>query len=268
MPKKPRAIVLRTAGSNCDHETKYAFELAGARADLVHVNRLRDGSARLGDYEILAIPGGFTYGDDVAAGRVLANELTSALAVELGDFVAAGKLAIGICNGFQVMVKTGLLPAAELSAAACTTTLAPNDSGKFEDRWVHLRPGAGASGAAGKVWARGLDQIYLPVAHGEGKFLTTDAASMKALEKGGQVAFRYVDPKGRAAGYPWNPNGSAGGIAGITDPSGRLLGMMPHPERHLFGYQHPRWTRGGPAHHGDGLRIFQNGVSFARRNLC
>ena len=263
MPKKPRVLVLRTAGTNCDGETKFAFELAGAAAELVHVNRLRERSARLRDYEILAIPGGFTYGDDVAAGRVLANELTSDLAGELGEFVAAGKLVIGICNGFQVMVKTGLLPDAEVSADAARATLAANDSGKFEDRWVHLKAPKSKC-----IWTRGCKQIYLPVAHGEGKFLAANAAALKALEKGGQVALRYVDPKGRKAGYPWNPNGSVASIAGITDPAGRLLGLMPHPERHVFGYQHPRWTRGGSLKQGDGLRIFRNGVEFARRSLC
>jgi len=263
MPK-PRVIVLRTAGSNCDGETKFAFELAGAKAELVHVNRLRDRSARLRDYEILAIPGGFTYGDDIAAGRVLANEMTSALAEELGEFVEAGKLVIGICNGFQVMVKTGLLPDARVSAAHCPTTLAPNDSGKFEDRWVHLAPGKSKC-----VFTEGIKRIYLPIAHGEGKFLANKPSVLKALEKGGQVAFRYVDPKGKSAGYPWNPNGSSADIAGIADPSGRLLGMMPHPERHIFGYQHPRWTRGGKLpKYGDGFLLFKNGVDFARRNLC
>ena len=261
MPK-PRVIVLRTAGTNCDGETKYAFELAGAIGQLVHVNRLRAGSARLRDYQILAIPGGFTYGDDVAAGKVLAVEIASALRREFDEFVAAGKLIIGICNGFQVLAKTGLLPDPACAGAAYGTTLAPNDSGKFEDRWVHLR-----SYPASCVFTKGLDAIELPIAHGEGKFVAGSCATLARIEAKGQVAFRYVDPKGRVAGYPWNPNGSANSIAGAADPSGRILGLMPHPERHIFPYQHPGWTRGRARRRGDGFAIFKNGVEFARRNL-
>ncbi len=263
MPSKPKVIVLRTAGTNCDLETTYAFELAGAKVDKVHVNQLRSGKASLADYQIMAIPGGFSYGDDIGAGKVLATELISALADELAKFVEDGKLIIGICNGFQVMVKTGLLPGAELGPEAVTTTLANNDSGKFEDRWIYLEPQKSPC-----VFTRGLDTIYLPVAHGEGKFLTRTPAGLKKLEANGQVALRYVDDKGRAPDYPWNPNGSTNHIAGICDPSGRLLGLMPHPERHVLGYQHPRWTRSKPKKHGDGFRMFKNGVDFARRNLC
>ena len=264
MATTPRVLILRTAGTNCDAETKHAFEVAGAKADLVHVNRLREGRFSLRDYQMLAIPGGFSYGDDIAAGRVLANELTSALAEEISEFVRRGNLMIGICNGFQVMVKTGLLPAALVSPRAVTTTLAPNDSGRFEDRWVYLR-----SEPSRCVWTQGLGTIYLPIAHGEGKFLARESGTVERLERSGQVALRYVGPSGGpAAGYPWNPNGSTNAIAGVCDPSGRLFGLMPHPERHLYGYQHPRWTREGLKRHGDGFQVFRNGVEFARRNLA
>lgn len=266
--KKPRVCVLRTAGTNCDKETAFAFEKAHAHPGLIHVNALVNGRERLGDYQILAIPGGFSYGDDCGAGRILANELRFKLAESLKSFIRSGGLIIGICNGFQILVKSGFLPGnGELRQEA---SLIINDSGKFEDRWVYLKsPQSTVHRPQTKcVWTQNLPEIiYLPVAHGEGKFIGRDKALLKRLDANGQVVFRYCDEKGRPAGYPFNPNGSTGNIAGICDETGRIFGLMPHPERHLEFLQHPGWTGLKKRKEGDGLRIFKNGVEYARRNL-
>jgi phosphoribosylformylglycinamidine synthase subunit PurQ / glutaminase len=252
---KIKAIVLRAPGSNCDGETAFAFERAGAETALVHVNRLLEGDARLGDYRILAIPGGFTYGDDIAAGKVLANELRLKLGDDILRFVEAGGLIIGICNGFQVMVKAGILPEPGQESIP-RVTLTGNDSGKFECRWVHLQVNPDSP----CVFLRGIEQMYLPVAHGEGKF----AADPEVLPRV-NVAVSYIDEKGDASpGYPCNPNGSVNDIAGISDASGRIFALMPHPERHIRGTQHPQWTRLGAQRRGDGMKIFQNAVRWAK----
>jgi len=253
-----RALVLRAAGSNCDEETAFAFDLAGAKADRVHVNRLREDPAQLEAYQVLAFPGGFTYGDDLGAGTVLANELVCWLREQLHAFLDAGKLMIGICNGFQVLVKMGFLPNVAGLDGDRQATLAPNLSARFEDRWVRLRVGG-----HGCVFLRGDDLIELPVAHGEGRFLTRDQAVRDALETAGQVVVRYADADGRPTEqYPDNPNGSPGGVAGVCDPTGRVFGLMPHPERHVLGVHHPRWTRQGAKPHGDGLQVFRNAVAY------
>lgn len=254
---KPRVIILRTAGTNCDYETEYAFKLAGARAERVHINRLIEGSVRLDDYDILAIPGGFSYGDDISAGVLLANELRYKLRDQVERFIEEGKLIIGICNGFQVLVKTGLLPRFEGMEGKQLATLHLNDSAKFECRWVYLRLESDRC-----VFTKGLKPIiYLPVAHAEGKFIAPNDVLDK-LEENGQVVFRYVDEEGRIAGYPYNPNGSMRNIAGICDPTGRIFGLMPHPERYVWRYQHPRWTREELPEEGDGLAIFKNAVRY------
>jgi len=251
-----KVLVLRAAGSNCDEETGFAFQSAGASAELVHINRLLRGQVDLGDYQILAIPGGFTYGDDISAGRILANELKYKLRETLLGFYRAGKLIIGICNGFQVLSKAGLLP--EITLADSQVTLASNDSGKFEDRWIHLRVNDSPS-----VFARGLKkQITLPVAHAEGKFVPRDSGVLERLGSNRQIVFQYVTPAGEKPSYPDNPNGSVDDIAGICDPSGRVLGLMPHPERHIDPTHHPQWTRLGLADEGDGLALFRNAVDY------
>ena len=258
----PKTMVLRAAGSNCDYETAYSFKSVGADVDLIHVNRVVAGDVRLDDYQILAIPGGFTYGDDIAAGRILANELKFKLGSQLKKFHADGKLVLGICNGFQVLVKAGLLPIVDLEAEQ-QVTLTDNDSGKFEDRWVYLSVEPGVC-----VFTKNMpNQVYIPVAHAEGKFVTKREKNLEELTSRQQVVFRYVDPDGNEAGYPWNPNGSVYGIAGICDPTGRVLGMMPHPERHFDPTHHPRWTREGLQKEGDGVAIFQNAVEYVKREL-
>jgi phosphoribosylformylglycinamidine synthase len=260
---KPKVMILRAAGTNCDEETAFAFEYAGARTEKVHINRIVSGEKRLRDYHILAIPGGFTYGDDVASGKILANELKYKLAPDLERFIEAGKLIIGICNGFQVLVKSGLLPGKGEGGEDLDATLTTNDSARYEDRWVYLRMAKSPNMESENrcVWTRGLDEIiYIPAAHGEGKFVPKNEDVLGKLWANGQVVFRYVDPHGKLAGFPWKPNGSVDNIAGICDITGRIFGLMPHPERHLFSTQHPRWTRGEAQREGDGVRIFRNGV--------
>jgi len=258
---RPHAIVLRAAGTNCDVETAYALDKAGAEAERVHVNRVVEEPASLDAYQILVLPGGFSYGDDIASAKVLAIELRHALGDPLRKFIEDGKLILGICNGFQVLVKAGLLGADE--GGEPEVTLSFNDSGRFEDRWTYLKASTDRC-----VFVKPGENSYLPVAHGEGKFLVRRPEVLAELEDGGRIVFRYVGPndEGRP-GYPWNPNGSMGDVAGICDPTGRIFGLMPHPERHVDGTQHPRWTREGLQPEGDGIRIFRNAVDYARQNL-
>ena len=262
--KKAEILVLRTAGTNCDYETSHAFKLAGGSVDLVHINQLIQGQKELAAYDVLAIPGGFSYGDDIAAGKILANELKYRLTRPLEQFVADGKLILGICNGFQVMVKAGLLPGFDGISEVQETTLYTNDSGKFECRWVHLKQMEDSR----CVFTKNIKEtIYLPVAHGEGKFTAINEAVLDRLAANHQIVFKYVDPHGNYAGYPWNPNGSDRNIAGICDATGRIFGLMPHPERYLSKYNHPRWTRDDLPAEGDGLAIFRNAVDYASKEL-
>ena len=252
---KVRVLVLRAPGTNCDAETAFAFEQAGATASLVHINHFIRGEQRLSDYQIIAIPGGFTYGDDISAGKVLANELRLKLGDDVLRFVEDGGLILGICNGFQVLMKAGILPRAEGDGLP-KLTLTANDSGKFECRWVYM----GVNKESPCIFTRGMDSLYLPVAHAEGKFVA-DPAVLPDLN----VVVYYTDEDGnRGAGYPYNPNGSVDDIAGICDTSGRVFALMPHPERHIRGTQHPQWTRRGAKELGDGFQIFLNAVEWAR----
>jgi phosphoribosylformylglycinamidine synthase len=253
---KVRALILRAPGTNCDVETAFAFEKAGAVPSTVHVNQLICHEQHLSDYHILVIPGGFTYGDDISAGKVLANEIGLRLGEEIVRFVEGGGLVLGICNGFQVLVKAGILP--RLSGDGLPRlTLAANDSGKFECRWVHLR----VNRESPCVFTRGIDNMYLPVAHGEGKVVV----ATEGLPELNGVLF-YTDEHGNTeAGYPHNPNGSVDDIAGICDISGRIFAVMPHPERHIYHTQHPQWTRHGNKEYGDGLQIFLNAVEWVQK---
>jgi phosphoribosylformylglycinamidine synthase len=260
----PRVCVLRTAGTNCDVETAYVFTQAHADVKRLHINQFIEGDENLKDYQILALPGGFSYADDIASGKIFANELKYKLADQLQKFIADGKLIIGICNGFQVLVKSGILPAN--NGFEQSTSLIINDSGKFEDRWVYLKSQTIKSQKC--VWVRGLPEIiYLPVAHGEGKFVVKDEATLDTLKQNNQIVFQYCDERGELAGYPYNPNGSTVNIAGICDLSGRIFGLMPHPERYVNFLQHPRWKRQGTVNEGDGFAIFKNGVEYARDYL-
>ncbi len=260
--KNPKVLVMRTAGTNCDIETAFAFKLCSCRVDLMHINCIVKSKTPLKKYNILAIPGGFSYGDDIAAGKILSNELRYKLKDELKKFVSSGGLIIGICNGFQVLVKSGLLPGNKSFVQEVTLTV--NDCNKFEDRWVYLKSNASLKKSK-CIWTKGINEvIYLPVAHGEGKFVTKDKTVLNSLEKNNQIVFRYCDEQGLNGGYPVNPNGSVGDIAGVCDKTGRILGLMPHPERHIFNTQHPRWTRVKNSEP-DGLKIFKNAANHFQK---
>lgn len=259
-----KALILTGYGINCEAETALAFERAGASAMLMHLSDLIESPEFLRDHHIFAVPGGFSFGDDVASGRILANRLRYRLGEPLEAFVAEGRLVVGICNGFQVLVKMGILPLfdEEFSQA---TTLTHNDSGRFEDRWVHVS----VEPDTPCVWLRDIERLELPVRHGEGKFLVATDHVLRRLQSSGQVALRYALPGGQAAGgaYPYNPNGSEDDIAGICDPSGRVFGLMPHPEAHIEGTHHPRWTREGLQEEGAGLAMFRNAVAYVNEHL-
>jgi len=249
----PRVLILRAPGANCDLEAQFAFELAGAVAERVHINALRADPKQLMRSQILVIPGGFTYGDDVAAGKILANQLTHFLGDALRRFRDAERLILGICNGFQALLKAGLLMPPDEDGPLATLT--HNTSGKFEDRWISLQASPGKC-----PFLQGLDRLHLPIAHGEGRFLCRADWHLQGLAQTGQIVLRYCDGQGRAGDYPINPNGSQGDVAGLCDPTGLVLGLMPHPERHVLPKQHPRWTRLGLAAEGEGLRLFRNAV--------
>ena len=251
---KARVLVLRAPGTNCDVETMFAFQQAGAEASRIHINRLIRGEEQLADYQVLVIPGGFTYGDDITAGRILANEIKVKLGDAIRRFIGSGGLILGICNGFQVLVKAGLLPEPSPHPPQ-PMTLETNDSGKFECRWIHLAVNKKTS----CVFTEGIDSMYLPVAHAEGK-VVADAEVLPQIN----AALYYTDEQGNnKADYPYNPNGSVENIAGICDSSGRVFGLMPHPERYIRGTQHPQWTRFGAKERGDGFQIFLNAVKWA-----
>ena len=256
-----RCIILRAAGINCDLETEHAWSTVGVRADRIHVNRLIENPALLSEYQILTIPGGFSYGDDVAAGKIFANQLRYRVHGALQEFQATGKLVLGICNGFQVLLKAGVL-VRDAAAENPPATLAWNASGKFEDRWVNLKVRGDRC-----VFLRGIDALYLPVAHAEGKFVTRDAAALERLVAEGRIVLTYDGLSGSGGGvvpYPDNPNGSQANVAAVRDETGRVLGLMPHPERHIARTHHPRWTRGEGTEPGDGLRVFENAAAYFR----
>jgi phosphoribosylformylglycinamidine synthase len=250
MPK-PRALVLRAPGTNCDEETARAWNLAGAITETLHVGAVLEKPTCLERVQILTLPGGFSYGDDLGAGRILAARL-GVLEDAIRRFHDRGGLTLGICNGFQVLVKAGFLPGGSRRA-----TLTANDCGHYETRWVRLGPTPGLC-----LFVTDAEPMDMPSAHGEGKFLPKDPETLQALEASGQVVFRYLDERDQPTQqFPANPSGSMGAVAGICDPTGRVLGLMPHPERHVDPLHHPRWTRRPAKAEGDGLRLFRNAVS-------
>ncbi|HAW60426.1 MAG TPA: phosphoribosylformylglycinamidine synthase I [Actinobacteria bacterium] len=262
--KKPRVCVLLAAGINRDYDAAYAFELAGAEAERVHVNELADRGKSLADYHILMLGGGFSFGDDIASGKVLANKLKYKLRDQIQRFIQDGKLVLGICNGFQVMVKFGLLPGFDGDYESQKVTLTFNDSGQFEDRWVYLKVNPDSR----CIFTQGIDSLlYAPVCHGEGKFVPGGEEVLSRLHGDGQVVVQYVDEKGNPGDYPVNPNGSVDHIAGICDETGRLFGMMPHPEDFVRMTHHPRWTRESLPEEGAGLAIFRNALKYVQREL-
>ncbi|MGQ0552555.1 MAG: phosphoribosylformylglycinamidine synthase I [Planctomycetota bacterium] len=264
MRTAPSVLVLRAAGTNCEHETAHAFERFGASCHVLHVNRLLEDPDQLKRHQVFALPGGFAYGDDAGAGAVLACELRSRAGDALRAFLKDGGLVLGICNGFQALVRLGLLPGLADVLGEQEVSLADNDSHKYEDRWVRLSVTSGRC-----VFLAGLTRLELPLAHGEGKIVTRDPAVRRALSTDGRVVLRYADASGQSTSrYPDNPNGSEDAIAGLTDRTGRVLGLMPHPERALFGHHHPEWTRsvGGPPDLGPGAPIFANACDWVRSN--
>jgi len=274
----PPALILHATGTNRDHEAAQAVELAGGQPEIVHLNQLRSGERRWSDYQILVLPGGFSYADALGAGRLLALDLNAYFSDEVRAFVEAGKPAIGICNGFQALVKAGIL-SLPLSPAPFPlkgegenigntrqerrgegATLTFNARGHFECRWITLKPVSQQC-----IWTRGLSElIYCPVAHGEGNFQLADESRLADLAALDQIALVYTLPDGSPAGgeYPYNPNGSIADIAGICNPQGNVLGLMPHPEDHLFAWQHPHMSRGARGQ--TGLALFENGVKYAQ----
>jgi phosphoribosylformylglycinamidine synthase len=257
-----RTLVLRTAGTNCDGETVRALERAGARVELVHLRRVLAEPARLDDVDLLVFPGGFSYGDDVAAGRIFGLELRHGLLPELCRFVDRGGHVLGVCNGFQILVESGLF---EREANASTLpprgiALHQNTSNRFECRWITLRAERSAV-----QWLEPGILIPCPSAHGEGQFVARDEGVLRRLEQKGQIVLRYARADGTVASdYPDNPNGSVQAIAGICDPTGRVLGLMPHPERNIEPWHHPHWTRlaaGGARTEGEGLAFYRGLVA-------
>ena len=270
----PRVIIMMAPGTNRDREAALACDLAGGRSEIVHINELASGARRLGEYQMLVLPGGFSYGDDLGGGRLWASDLLQRFRGDLDAFIAAGKPVMGICNGFQALVKAGYLPGnghPGVDAPRQRATLTFNRRGHFECRWVRLR----ANPAGRCLFTAGItDDILCPVAHGEGRLALPDEATRRALWEDGLVAVTYVPMDGGAAngdcaangdgaGYPANPNGSVDDIAGICNIAGNVFGLMPHPEDHVYPQQHPRWTRGERG--GLGIRLFENGVRAASR---
>ena len=253
----PQVLILHATGTNRDVETAYAVRLAGGDPAILHVNQLHEQPSRLHEYQMFILPGGFSYGDALGAGRLWASDLRWLFQDELARFVESGKPVLGVCNGFQALVKSGWLPGPP--GAAARATLTRNASNHFECRWVWLKPNVGSQ----CVFTKGLtERIYCPVAHGEGRFVPRDAAALEVLQANRQIALTYVSADGGGpADYPANPNGSVADIAGVCNERGNVMGLMPHPEDHVVPEQHPRYTRGESGE--PGLALYVQGVKYA-----
>lgn len=255
----PKVLILRAPGTNCEIETEFAFRLAGAQTTLMHVNRLIESPAEAQGHQILCFPGGFSYGDDIAAGRILAQQLKVHLSDMVNDFRSSDRLVLGICNGMQIMMRLGIFFE---DSATPPATLTLNRQARFEDRWVHL-----ATSPSPCVFLRGIDKMYLPMAHAEGRLAIRDDAARSALASAGQLCLRYATAEGSATDeplpFPTNPNGSQLNVAGLCDTTGRIFGLMPHPERHIDPTHHPFWTRReSQPEHGEGFAVFRNAVEY------
>lgn len=262
----PRVCVLRAPGTNCDPETAFAFESCGAQVDRVHLLRVLENPDSLRQYQILCVPGGFSYGDDVGAGVIFASHLHGALSDALREFLSGDKLALGICNGFQVLLKAGVLPdgaagVEKAHAGQRDATLTWNNNGRYTALWVRLKAQNSKS-----VFLRDVDELELPIAHAEGRIAVQDSGIVDRWKSQGQVALCYhadgVAVSDEILPYPQNPNGSFANIAGLCDPTGRVLGLMPHPERFLHATQHPNWTRLKLRGEGAGMKLFRNAVEY------
>ena len=271
MPKKVKSIVLTGNGTNCEREMAHACRLAGSDVvDIVYISDLLYGAKKLDNYHFLNLPGGFLDGDDLGSAKANANRIRHAAVKKDSEklyeqfirFINDGKLVLGVCNGFQLMVKLALLPGFDADYGRQKVTLSFNDSGRFEDRWVSLK----INPASPCVFTKALKGMYLPVRHGEGKLIAASETVRKRLHRMNHVAAQYstADFSAPTDEYPLNPNGSTDAIAGICNESGRLFGMMPHPEAYLHRTNHPRWTREDLPEEGAGLAIFRNAVDFIR----
>ena len=271
----PRVCVLRAPGTNCDIETAHAFEMAGGTADRVHLFRLLEDPSLLSQYQVLCIPGGFSYGDDIGAGVIFSRQLRGQLNDVMREFLSADKLLLGICNGFQTILKAGLLMRrgienADEGAFEDKVTLTWNNSGRYTDRWVKLKVTSSNS-----VFLKGMDEFEVPIAHAEGRIAVADDSVLDGLRAAQQISLCYWNDDATELAAqsgdptsigilpePANPNGSLANIAGLSDSTGRVLGLMPHPERFLFATQHPQWTRNGMRGDGQGLQLFKNAIGY------
>jgi phosphoribosylformylglycinamidine synthase len=272
---KTRAIVITGNGTNCEMEAAHACRVGGFdEAVIAHISEILSGAIRLDDFHFLNLTGGFLDGDDLGSAKAQANRLKNAtvsdskekLVEQFTRFIAAGKLILGVCNGFQLMVKMGMLPGFDADYLNQTVTLTYNDCGRFQDRWCYLKPDP----ASPCIFTAGIDRgIYLPIRHGEGKFLCDTPETLARIEREGLAVLKYSDSSYSAPTmeFPLNPNGSTNAIAGICDPTGRLMGLMPHPEAFVHYTQHPRWTREELPENGDGLRLYRNAAEYVRKNL-
>ncbi|MCP4647215.1 MAG: phosphoribosylformylglycinamidine synthase I [bacterium] len=254
MVGKTNALVLNGYGINCPVETAYAITAVGGNAEIKHTSEILETPAILDDYNFLVIPGGFSFGDDIGSGKVLSNRLRYKAGGKLLDFISQGKLVLGICNGFQVLVKMGLLPEPDFEQKV---TITYNESGKFEDRWVKLL----VNQKSPCIFTRELSEIDLPIRHGEGRFIPATKEVLNEITGNELHVMQYIDDKGGLGKYPWNPNGSVRNIAGICDKSGQIFGLMPHPEAYNHRTNHPCWA-GGIGSTGRGLSLFRNAVSY------
>lgn len=261
----PRVCILRAPGTNCDRETQFAFEQVGGQAERVHLFRLLESPQLLREFQVLCLPGGFSYGDDVGAGVVFAGQLMHQLGEAISEFLHRDTLVLGICNGFQVLLKSGILPGGSQSwgqsMSARQATLTWNANGRYTDLWVHLKADSHKC-----VFLKDIDLLESPIAHAEGRFTVTDDALLDQWAANHQLALRYCTAEGHTSDElleaPTNPNGSARNLAGLCDPTGRVLGLMPHPERFLFATQHPQWTRKNLRGAGGGVQIFRNAINY------
>lgn len=266
--RKPKAIVLTGYGINCDEETNFAFNKAGANSQIIHINDLIDNRHLLEEAQILVFPGGFSYGDDMGSGKGMANKIRNNLFPEILDFIHEKKLILGICNGFQILVNLGLLPAAGKEYGNSQVALLHNAKARFECRWIDLKTTSQKC-----VFTKGIEKLELPIAHGEGNFYAPRVV-LESLKKNDQIVVKYITPDGKAANgkFPFNPNGSLEDIAGICDPTGRVMGLMPHPERSIFWFSHPdyqikkeiakRDKKKIPIIYQPALRVFENAVNY------
>lgn len=271
----PRVCVLRAPGTNCDIETAHAFDLAGGTSDRVHLFRLLEDPSLLAQYQILCIPGGFSYGDDIGAGVIFSRQLRGQLNDAMREFLNADKLVLGICNGFQTILKAGLLMRRGIEDTSEApyedkVTLTWNNSGRYTDRWVRLKVTSTNS-----VFLKGIDEMEVPIAHAEGRIAVVNDSVLQSLRDAQQISLCYWNDDANALAAksgdptsigilpePANPNGAIANIAGLSDSTGRVLGLMPHPERYLFATQHPQWTRLGLKGDGEGLQLFRNAVEY------